>query len=84
MAVTDVEDAVIAEGDPVGISAEVLKDTLNPIEGGFAIDDPLLMIEPPHEYLKIPRLLEMADTVREYQGTRFEAFFKKVQELPFE
>jgi hypothetical protein len=34
MAVTDVEDAVIGDGDPVGISAEVLKDSFNPIEGG--------------------------------------------------
>jgi hypothetical protein len=29
----------------VGISAEVLKDPLDAIEGGLAIDDPLLMIE---------------------------------------
>ena len=42
MAVTDVEDAVIVEGDPVGISAEVLKDSLDAIEGRLAIDDPLL------------------------------------------
>jgi hypothetical protein len=29
----------------MGISAEVLKDPLNPIEGRLAIDDPLLVIE---------------------------------------
>ena len=45
IAIPDVEDAVIADRDPVGISAEVLKDTLGAIEGRFAIDDPLLMIE---------------------------------------
>jgi hypothetical protein len=44
MTVTDVENAVIADGDPVGISAEILKDTFGAIEGWFAIDDPLLMI----------------------------------------
>jgi hypothetical protein len=38
-----VEDAVIADGDPVGISAEVLEDTLDTVEGRFAIDDPFLM-----------------------------------------
>ena len=45
IAVLDGEDAVIADGDPVSISAEVLKDPLGAIEGRFAIDDPLLMIE---------------------------------------
>jgi hypothetical protein len=45
MTVTEVEEAVIADGDPVGISAEVLKDTLNAIEGRFAIDDPLLVVQ---------------------------------------
>ena len=56
----EVEEAVIADGDPVGISAEVLQDTFGAIEGGFAINDPLLMIELVPEYLKVPGLLEMA------------------------
>lgn len=81
---TDVEDAVIADRDPVGISAEVLKDTLDAIEGRFAIDDPLLMIELVPEYLKVPGRLEMADTAGEYKSIRFEASFKKVQELSSE
>ena len=34
----DAEDAVIADCDPVGISAEVLKDTLDAIERRLAID----------------------------------------------
>ena len=58
---------VIADGDPVGISAEVLKDTLDAIEGGFAIDDPLLMIELAPESFKVLRLLEMADIGRGIQ-----------------
>jgi len=68
MAVTGVEDAVIADGDPVGISAEVLKDPLNAIERGFAIDDPLLTIELAPESLKVFRLFEMVDTVGEYKS----------------
>jgi hypothetical protein len=39
------EDAVIADCDPVGISAEVLENTFGATEGRFAIDDPLLFIE---------------------------------------
>jgi hypothetical protein len=68
MTVTEVEDAVIADGDPVGISAEVLKDTFNPIEGGLAIDDPLLMVELLPESLKVFGLFEMADTIGEYKS----------------
>ena len=68
----------------MGISAEVLKDTLDAIEGGLAIDDPLLTIELASESLKVLGRLEMADTVGEYKSIRLEAFFKKVKELSFE
>jgi hypothetical protein len=84
MAVMDGEDAVIAEGDPVGISAEVPKDTLDAIEGGFAIDDPLFMIELAPKSLEVFRYFEIAYTVGEYKLIRLEAFLKKVQELSFE
>jgi len=47
LAVLEGEDAVISDGDPVDISAEVLKDSLGIIEGGFAIDDPLFPVEMP-------------------------------------
>jgi hypothetical protein len=68
----------------VGISAEVLKDTLDAIEGRLAIDDPLFTIERAPESLKVLGLFEMADTVGEYQSIRLETFFKEVKELPFE
>jgi len=68
----------------MGISAEVLKDTLDAIERGFAIDDPLLMIELGSELLKVFGLFEMLDTAGEYKSIRLEAFFKKGEELPFE
>lgn len=63
----DVEDTVIADGDPVGIPAEVLKDPFDAIEGRLAIDDSLLMIEPASESLKVLRWFEMADGVWEYK-----------------
>jgi hypothetical protein len=75
---------VIADRDPVSISAEVLKDPLDAIEGGLAIDDPLLMIELTPESLEVFRLFEMLDTVGEYKSIRLEASFEKVKELPFE
>ena len=84
MTVTDVENAVIADGDPVGISAEVLKNTFGAIEGWFAINDPLFTIELVSESFKGLKLFEMVYTVGEYQGARFETFLKKVKELSFE
>ena len=45
IAVPDGEDAVIADRDPVSISAEVLKDPRGAIKGRFAIDDPFLMVK---------------------------------------
>jgi hypothetical protein len=84
MAVTDVEETVIADGDPVGISAEVLKDPLDAIEGGLAIDDPFLMIELAPESLKVFGWFEMADRVGEYELIRLGAFLKEVKELSFE
>jgi hypothetical protein len=80
----DVEDAVIGDRDPVGISAEVLKDPLDAIERGLAIDDPLFTIELAPESLKVFRGFEMADTAGEYKSIRLEASFEKVKELPFE
>jgi len=80
-AVPDGEDAVIADRDPVSISAEVLKDTLGAIEGWFAIDDPLLMIELFSEGFEVSGLVEMADTTGEYEISRCEAVFQEVKEL---
>ena len=68
----------------MGISAEVLKDSLGAIEGRFAIDDPLLTIELAPELLKVLGRLEMADRVGEYKSIGLEAFVKEVKELSFE
>jgi len=83
-AVPDGEDSVIADRDPVSISAEILQDSLWAIEGRFAIDDPLLMIEVFPEGFEGSGLLEIADTSGEYEITRFEAAFEKVKELAAE
>jgi hypothetical protein len=41
------EDTLIADGYPVGIAAEIVKDSLRSIKRGLAIDDPLFQIEEP-------------------------------------
>ena len=68
----------------MGISVEVLKDTLDAIEGGLAIDDPRFTIELAPESLKIFGGFEMADRVGEYKSIGLEAFVKEVKELSFE
>ena len=45
LAVLEGADAVITDGDSVGISAEVLKDPLGAIEGWLAVDDPWFPVE---------------------------------------
>jgi hypothetical protein len=84
IAVLDGNDAVIADRDSVGISAEVLKNTHGAIEGRLAIDDPLLMIELFPEGFEGSGFLEMADAAGEYEITRFEAVFEEVKELASE
>ena len=84
IAVLDGNDAVIADRDSVGISAEVLKNTHGAIEGRLAIDDPPLMIELFPEGLEGSGFLEMADAAGEYEIAPCEAFFEKVKELASE
>jgi hypothetical protein len=80
----DIKDSVIADRDPVSISAEILQDTLGAIEGWLAVDDPLLMVKMFLEGFEGSGFLEVADTSGEYEISRFEAVFEKVKELAAE
>ena len=84
IAVPDGEDSVIAESDPVGISAEVLKDPRGTIKGWFAIDDPLLLVELSYKGIEVVWFLEATDTTRENNITSFEATFEVVKKLTAE
>ncbi len=75
------KDAVIADRDPVSISAEIPQDPLGAIKGRFAMDNPLPMIELFPEGFEVSGLVEMADTSGEYEIPRFEAVFEKAKEL---
>jgi hypothetical protein len=81
IAFLDGEDAVITDRDPVGISAEVLKDAPGAIEGWFAIDDPLFLVELSSEGFEVAGIREMTDTALEYKIPRFEAKFEEVKEF---
>jgi hypothetical protein len=59
--VMDFEDTIIADSDPVGISAQILKDTLCSVEGWLAIDNPFFMVELASEHIKGSRLFQMTN-----------------------
>jgi hypothetical protein len=84
MTVTEVKDAVIANRDPVGISAEVLKSTFGAIEGLLAIDDPLLVVEVFSEGFEVCGIFEMTETVGKDKSIFFEVIFDKIKELASE
>ena len=84
LAILEGEEAIIADGDSVGVSAEVGKNPLGAIEGGFAIDDPLLAVEKPHKGLEVSGIFEMTKRVWEKEIPFFEAILEEIQELPSE
>jgi len=75
---------VIADGDSVSISAQVLKNTFGAIEGRFAIDDPLLVVEVFSEGFEVFGIFEMTETVGKDKIIFFEVIFEKIKELPSE
>jgi hypothetical protein len=78
------QDAIIADCDPMGISAEVLKNAHWATEGRFAVDDPLLIIELFPEDLKVAWFLEMTDTARKNKRASFETLLEIIKELASE
>jgi len=81
IAVIDFEDTIIADSDPVGISAQILKDALSSVERGFAIDNPFFMVELTCEDIEDMGILQMTDAAGEDKITRFKTTFQIVQEL---
>ena len=78
------EEAVIADGDSVGISAQVLKNTFGAIEGRFAIDDPLLMVEMPQEGFEVSGILERTEMGGKDKIPSLKAIFEEVKKLASE
>jgi hypothetical protein len=81
LAVPDGEEAVIADGDSVGISTQVLQDPLGASEGRFAIDHPFFMVERPPEGFEVSGTFEL---VGKDQLPALEGLFEEVQELTSE
>jgi hypothetical protein len=54
---------VIADGDPVSIAGQVLKNTFGGNEGRFTIDDPLFVVEVFSEGFEVSWIFDMTETV---------------------
>jgi len=65
IAILDVEDTVIADSNPMGISAQILKDTLSAVKRWFAVDNPFFMIKLSSECLKGFGFLKMTNAAGE-------------------
>ena len=78
------KDAVVADGNPVGISPEILENPLGTTERRFAVHNPLFMIELVAEVVECFRFFEVTDSPVEHQSAIFEAMLEKVKELAFE
>jgi hypothetical protein len=68
----------------VSISAQVLKNTFGAIEGGFAIDDPVLVVEVFSEGFEVSGIFEMTESVGKDKIIFFEVIFEKIKELASE
>ena len=75
---------MIADRDSVSISAQVLKNTMGAIEGRFAIDDPLLVVEVFSEDFEVSGIFEMTEISGKDKITSLEAIFEEVKKLTSE
>jgi hypothetical protein len=72
---------VVADSDPVGISAKILQDPLGPIEGRLAVDHPLLIVELFPEPLEDMRFSQVNNTAWEDKLPCFKGAFDMSKEL---
>ena len=84
LAIPEGEEAVIADSDSVGISAQVLQDPLGAGEGRFAIDYPLLMVERSEKGFEILGILERAEPAEKDQLPALKVLLEEAQELTSE
>jgi hypothetical protein len=63
--VLDFKDTIITDSDPVGISAQVLKNTVGTVKRRPAIDNPVLIVQLPSECRKGSWILQMTDAAGE-------------------
>jgi len=84
IAILDFKNTVVADSNSMGISAQVLKDSLGTIKRRLAIDNPFLMVELSSEHFKGSWVFQMTDAAGEDKLTRFKTSFEIILELASE
>jgi hypothetical protein len=84
LTVPDGEEAVIADGDSVGISTQVLQDPPGASERRFAVDHPFFMVERPDEGFEVSGILEQAELAGKDQLPALKVLLDEAQELTSE
>ncbi len=84
IAVFGLDDTIVADGDPVGISTEILQNTANAVEGRLAVDNPLLVIKLSSEHLGCMGITEITYSSGEDKITVLKPCFQMIEELPLE
>src|SRR5271157_453846 len=82
LAVLNLQNTIITDCYPVGIPAQVLKNSVNAVKRRLAIYYPFLIGEFYIQQLEYMRLHQMTDTACKFKLPGFIAFFEVIEELP--
>ena len=74
-------DPVVADRDPVGVSAEILKNAFGSVERRFAVDDPLLLVQIGDQGIESPRRRKMTYGAGVNEFVRGTALSQVIKEL---
>lgn len=82
LAVVKTDEAMVGDGDPMGVAGQVVENMLRPAEGTLRVDDPVDVVEGADEGPESLRVIERFQITPEAQLSPFEGPAESVQELP--
>jgi hypothetical protein len=82
--VGNLDEAVVGDGDLVGVASQILEDLLRASEWFLGVYDPFLAIEFVHEALESIRIFKMLDVLQEPQVVSGKGSVEKVEKLTSE
>ena len=80
LTVLDGEEAVVGDGDAVGVLAEVVEDLVGAGEGGLGVDDPLGLAEGLEVAAKGGGVIESGEGVAELEPAGLEGLLEQFEE----
>jgi hypothetical protein len=81
LAVVDIEDAMVGDGDAVGVASQVVEDLVRATEGRLGVDDPVDGIEATHELMESGLGSESGKPTRQSELTVGAEFLEAIKEL---